>query len=619
MAVQLCHVTLPNGVTELLGVSASEASGVNGKITFTPVLNDVVGTGGGLAVPDQVETFVKDGQWVDKAGNPGAWFVRPDSTDATFVYSAKVDLGYRTGGGNAVSAFHIAVPAAGAAVLDEIRALPGPPHTWITKGETGPAPEITNGTIATGAPGSPASLTFTATGPGAYVANGSVPQGQTGAPGGSDPAFAAFVADTGSETRGEVDAAIDANPTVASVFTKVTIPDPAEQIVYVTTRGNDANDGLTWRTAKTTIAAGLAALGSNPGVIQLGPGNLTTAATHTLGRGVTVRGISRELQGSSITYTGTGALFTGTSGTRTYSSRIENVYLSGPGKTSTAVGVDLVDVSMFSMSGVTMTAWGVAIKHRSAIAGGAVYNHFRDAVINNCGTGVQFGNSGSNGSRWYGVKFGGCDIAADVTDSNENNFHACQFEVNTTGIYINSTAAGSADNNSIINCRFESNTTAWNIASANVRDTLVIGPAAFGTYTVIDNGTRTTTLGGSQAWATKSAVGIANGSWRFDRYINAPAGTYAMVVRDSATGSGNPVTLRVETERSTGSFIQGSRGGVVYFEARADGVLRSGAGVTGSRPAIAGVPAGGMYFDTTLGKPVWSNGTAWILADGTVV
>lgn len=193
MAAQLCHVTLPNGVTELLGVSASEATGINGKITFTPVLHDVVGTGGGLGVPDQVETFVKDGQWVDKAGNPGAWFVRPDSTDATFVYSAKVDLGYRTGGGNAVRAFHIAVPAAGTAVLDEIRAQPGPPHTWITKGDTGPAPQIDNGTIATGAPGSAVALTFTETAPGVYEANGSLPQGQPGAPGGSDSATASWV------------------------------------------------------------------------------------------------------------------------------------------------------------------------------------------------------------------------------------------------------------------------------------------------------------------------------------------------------------------------------------------------------------------------------------------
>ena len=40
-------------------------------------------------------------------------------------------------------------------------------------------------------------------------------------------------------------------------------------------------------------------------------------------------------------------------------------------------------------------------------------------------------------------------------------------------------------------------------------------------------------------------------------------------------------------------------------------------GTTGQRPVVGTV--GYIYFDTTLGKPVWWNGTAWVDATGTAV
>lgn len=206
MAVALCHVTLPEGVSELFGVSATEANGINGKIIFTPRINDVVSTGGGLSLPVQYESFVKDGQWVDKAGNPGLWIARPDSTDREFVYDAKADLSYKDQR-NYIKDFHIAVPAADSAILTDIRAVPSGPSTFITKGDTGPAPEITNGTMATGAPSSSVQLVFSETSPGVYEASGSVPKGdpgQDGAPGGSDAATASFV-ESGTETVAALD------------------------------------------------------------------------------------------------------------------------------------------------------------------------------------------------------------------------------------------------------------------------------------------------------------------------------------------------------------------------------------------------------------------------------
>lgn len=42
-------------------------------------------------------------------------------------------------------------------------------------------------------------------------------------------------------------------------------------------------------------------------------------------------------------------------------------------------------------------------------------------------------------------------------------------------------------------------------------------------------------------------------------------------------------------------------------------------GTTAARPDAATAGAGFMYYDTTLGKPTWSNGTAWTDSAGTVV
>lgn len=40
-------------------------------------------------------------------------------------------------------------------------------------------------------------------------------------------------------------------------------------------------------------------------------------------------------------------------------------------------------------------------------------------------------------------------------------------------------------------------------------------------------------------------------------------------------------------------------------------------GSTSNRPSLGGITPGYRYFDTTLGKPIWWNGSSWVLADGT--
>ena len=58
---------------------------------------------------------------------------------------------------------------------------------------------------------------------------------------------------------------------------------------------------------------------------------------------------------------------------------------------------------------------------------------------------------------------------------------------------------------------------------------------------------------------------------------------------------------------------------VTLSEITKDGVFKTLAVATGSRPSASTVGAGGMIFDTTLAKPIWSDGTNWKDATGTTV
>lgn len=52
---------------------------------------------------------------------------------------------------------------------------------------------------------------------------------------------------------------------------------------------------------------------------------------------------------------------------------------------------------------------------------------------------------------------------------------------------------------------------------------------------------------------------------------------------------------------------------------RAGTAVQTGSAVTASRPAAATAGVGAMFYDTTLGKPIWSTGSAWHDATGTAV
>jgi hypothetical protein len=51
----------------------------------------------------------------------------------------------------------------------------------------------------------------------------------------------------------------------------------------------------------------------------------------------------------------------------------------------------------------------------------------------------------------------------------------------------------------------------------------------------------------------------------------------------------------------------------------ADSCLRTGRAATGFRPSASAAGEGSQFYDQTLHKPIWSDGTNWRDSAGTVV
>lgn len=83
---------------------------------------------------------------------------------------------------------------------------------------------------------------------------------------------------------------------------------------------------------------------------------------------------------------------------------------------------------------------------------------------------------------------------------------------------------------------------------------------------------------------------------------------------DLSPSAGNQ-NVRVLTS-GTGKFLVNDGVGI---EVHAAGTVRTGRGATASRPAAATVGSGASFFDETLGKPIWSTGSAWVDATGATV
>jgi hypothetical protein len=360
--------------------------------------------------------------------------------------------------------------------------------------------------------------------------------------------------------------------------------------------------------AGESIQAAINALPAAGGLVKLGPG------THTLSTALVIRsGVILEGEGSQstiISYTGAAqALVQSTPGTRIYGIGVRGIKFSDAG--TGTIGLDLDSVSTGVFEDLIIDGFTTAVELQGS-NGFCVYNRFTNVTAANATTGYLIGAAGSNSNTFMACRSNICTTGWNITNSNQNQLIGCQIEGGTTGVSITSSGVALADRNTIAFCRFEGYTTNVDITSANVRETaLIANHYVTGAFT--DAGARTLRLdpfgtSGPNLRVTSANAAVATGSFEFERSVNGGAGLPAFVVRDSNTGSGSPVTYQAETERATGTFFKGVRGGAAYFEAFANGALGIRDGIT-APAAVTDMAL--LYVDTADGdlKVRFSDGT----------
>lgn len=171
--------------------------------------------------------------------------------------------------------------------------------------------------------------------------------------------------------------------------------------------------------------------------------------------------------------------------------------------------------------------------------------------------------------------------------------------------------------------------------TVNVTGTLAAGnsggaQATMGSLAVDPTGYAGLWLAQASPSASNYAILVAAGGQTF---FNAPASGATMDLRINnnsritagAAGAGvnlpnnttptQPLEVRL-TNQSTVALTVNTSGNV---EVAAGSTIRTGRAVTGSRPSASTVGAGAVFYDTTLSKPIWSDGTVWRDATATAV
>jgi hypothetical protein len=208
-------------------------------------------------------------------------------------------------------------------------------------------------------------------------------------------------------------------------------PATSNAIQYVTTTGNDANDGLSWGTAKATIQAAVNALpltpdGSTSGVVYVAPGTYTFSTGIVLpashkhdaisiigvpGEGTT--GPASSVQGGVIlNYTGSGAaitqLVTQRSNVTDTAGAIRDLVIDGTGSTGSAIGIHFGGMLNMEISNVGISNFagagqvGILVENVDSSSGPTFTErgHLRNVMFENDNIGVYFKSSTSVNSSF---------------------------------------------------------------------------------------------------------------------------------------------------------------------------------------------------------------------------
>lgn len=333
--------------------------------------------------------------------------------------------------------------------------------------------------------------------------------------------------------------ALAAASTIAASYPYDLAPAPSESIIYVSAaaRASDSNTGLSRGQPKATIAGALAALGSSPGIVDVGVGGWVISGPDASGNAVTLANAGTWLRGSgspntTIVITGTvGWGIKAAAAQCTVSGLLVEIAATGsctygtgvdtPGSAGSAENVTFSDVLLDNVSGGAMgSGFCVAPSHAGSGAvdvAGTVFDrcHVAGAAA---GAGFLVGNGAAANilnTHMYGCEAVLCEYGVRLF-SGDVTWHGGQFGENTAA-----------------DIRIESANSA---------------PIVFDGFRS-ESGCR---IVSASAVATPAAVTISNAVWETDSAHASPAGdivSYALcgtLTLDSVlaliTTSGSPVT-----------------------------------------------------------------------------
>ncbi len=405
---------------------------------------------------------------------------------------------------------------------------------------------------------------------------------------------------------------------------------------YVATTGNDSNDGLTWETAKLTIASAQATSGTKA-IIYVGKGTFNIDISIEMVDGQSIIGISPHgtfgtiLQATATL--GTDPVLKNSTGNLT-AGGLFNMQIKGTNDGDGGVGIHITATgvadhwSMDNLNINNFTSHGIHFEQSSGIAGNPMNFGMLNFFTNGAG-GTGDGIRLEKVSRSiYHFDYIGGDNNADslIRLENLNEFVHVRIDslkaertVDSTHddvITVNAAGSGALSIGSlwVLNTRSTGTT-----PNAIIRETGGTGLRYdIGLVMVEETGTKKYVNGFDDGTNPILLAEFTNRPW--NAYVKGQGyrrGVLRVIQSNTPEGAQNgPIGSLYQR-------INGSDGTSLY-------VKTSGTGNTGwvpingivtetdaSRPAANAVPTGYMIFNTDDGFPNWSDGTNWVISDGT--
>lgn len=267
---------------------------------------------------------------------------------------------------------------------------------------------------------------------------------------------------------------------------------------------------------------------------------------------------------------------------------------------NSASGVILCDVTDFRMVGGSSrlnTEQGILITHSVGTSNRNLI--FSSVEIDaNLRTGLLVGTS----ALVDGLLVTGCTVVNNGTLSPNND----------SGVNI--TPLTGSKNVQIIGCRFDGASMRYAVRTAAELSHLTMIGNYYGTL-----GTGISVL--ADDTTTRYVLDRAQTATHKQAYVGAST---ASVIDLYTTGESQPrISMRTDAfVFSSGSATQDTilqRAAANVLAVGADDCFKTGRNTTANRPTASAAGQGSMFYDTTLGKPIWSDGTNWKDAAGTTV